>query len=66
MTAKEFVKSKYPNARAEKHKSGLTKGMQETYWLIRDGRNTMYMAEGSTETNAWVTAKLKIQGIEIP
>ena len=57
MTAKEYVKSKVPNARAEKHKAGMIKGMQETYYLIRDGRNTMYMASGKTESNAWVNAK---------
>lgn len=34
MTAKEFVKSKIPKAKAERHVSGR----QEVYWLIRDGR----------------------------
>jgi hypothetical protein len=57
MTAKEFVKSKVPNARAERHKRGMIKGMQEIYYLIREGRNTMYMASGKTEINAWVNAK---------
>lgn len=57
MTAKEFVKSKVPNARSERHISGMIKGLQEVYYLIRDGRNTMYMAIGKTESNAWVNAK---------
>lgn len=57
MTAKEFVKSKYPNARAERQVSGRIKGMQEVYWLIRIGRDTMYFAIGKSESNAWVVAK---------
>ena len=57
MTAKEFVKERYPNARAERQVRGMIKGMQEVYDLIRDGRNTMYMASGKSESNAWVNAK---------
>lgn len=57
MTAKEFVKERYPNARAERQVRGMIKGMQEVYYLIRDGRNTMYMASGKSESNAWVNAK---------
>ena len=57
MTAKEFVKERYPNARAERQVRGVIKGMQEVYYLIRDGRNTMYMASGKSESNAWVNAK---------
>jgi len=60
MTAKEFVKEKYPNARAERQVRGMIKGMQEVYYLIRDGRNTMYMASGKSESNAWVNAKKDI------
>lgn len=60
MTAKEFVKSKMPNARAERHVRGMIKGMQEVYWLIRDGRQTMYFASGKSESNAWVEAKKRI------
>jgi hypothetical protein len=58
MTAKEFVKEKFPNARVEKHVKGRIVG--EPYWLIRDGRATMYMAIGTSESNAWVNAKNKI------
>lgn len=57
MTAKEFVKSKVPNASAERQVQGRIKGLQEVYYLIREGRNTMYMASGKTESNAWVNAK---------
>lgn len=60
MTSKEFVKSKIPKARAERHVAGRIKGMQEVYWLIRDGRQTMYFASGKTESNAWVQAKKRI------
>lgn len=60
MTAKEFVKSKMPNARAERHVRGMVKGMQGVYWLIRDGRQTMYFASGKSESNAWVEAKKRI------
>ena len=60
MTAKEFVKERYPNARAERHVRGMIKGVQDVYYLIRDGRNTMYMASGKSESNAWVNAKKDI------
>lgn len=60
MTAKEFVKSKMPNAKAERYK---TNG-NETYWLIRDGKNYMYFCEGNTESNAWVNAKKKIIALD--
>jgi len=60
MTAKEFVKERYPKARAERQRTGSNTTFGETYWLIRDGRETMYMAEGKTESNAWVNAKKKI------
>jgi hypothetical protein len=63
MTAKEFVKTKVPNARVERQYiiynivRGRIKGLQEVYYLIRDGRSTMYMGSGKTESNAWVNAK---------
>ena len=60
MTAKEFVKERYPNARAERQVRGMIKGMLEVYYLIRDGRNTMYIASGKSESNAWVNAKKNI------
>ena len=60
MTAKEYVKEYYPTARAERQVSGMIKGMQEVYWLIRMAGATMYFAEGKTESNAWVNAKKQI------
>lgn len=60
MTAKEFVKERYPKARAERHRTGSNTTYGETYWLIRNGRETMYMASGKSESNAWVNAKKKI------
>lgn len=60
MTAKEFVKQHMPNARAERHVQGRIRGMGKPYWLIRNGRETMYFAEGKSESNAWVNAKQRI------
>jgi hypothetical protein len=57
MTAKQFVRSKYPTARCEKHMQGKIKAIQKPYYLIRVAGNTMYMAEGTSESNAWVNAK---------
>ena len=57
MTAKEFVKSKIPNAHSERHAHDMIKGLQEVYWLIRDGRSSGYMAIGKSESNAWLNAK---------
>lgn len=53
MTAKEYVKSVYPKARKERH----TTGTNETYYLIRNGNEFMYIADGKTESKAWVKAK---------
>jgi len=63
MTAKEYVRSKMPHAMAERHVEGRIVG--KPYWLIRDGRNTMYFAVGKTESNAWVEAKNKLMKIEM-
>lgn len=57
MKAKDFVKSKFPKAKAERHWTNR----REVYFLIRDGRNTMYMAEGSTESKAWANAKVVVE-----
>jgi len=64
MTAKEFVKSRIPTARAESHLSGRIKGMQTKYWLIRKVGETMYIASGTSESNAWVNAKKLLLEIE--
>ena len=57
MTAKEYVKSKVPHARSERHRAGRIKGMQETYYLIRDSGHSGYISSGKTESNAWANAK---------
>ena len=56
MTAKEYVKQHYPSARAEKQVTNA----HEVYWLIRPKSGEMYMADGKSESNAWVNAKKKI------
>lgn len=58
MTAKEFVIERVPNAKSERQVRGSVKGFNSTYYLIRDGRNTMYIASGDTESQAWKNAKL--------
>lgn len=60
MTAKEFVKQHYPKATSERQVRGRIKGLQEVYYLIRDGRSTGYMASGKTEREAWVNVKKNI------
>jgi hypothetical protein len=57
MKAKEFVKRRIPKATAEKQVSGFINGLQKTYWLIRERGNSMYLAEGFDENNAWSNAK---------
>jgi len=53
MTAKEFVKSKYPKAKKERH---VTRD-RRVYFLIRNGNDYMYLSSGDTESKAWVNAK---------
>lgn len=57
MTAKEFCLQYKPELRAEYHKHGRIKGMEEKYFLIRELGKTMYYASGSTESKAWKQAK---------
>lgn len=64
MTAKEFVKERMPRAYAERQVRGRIKGMQEVYWLVRERGQTMYIASGKTESNAWVNAKKAIEESE--
>lgn len=54
-SSKEFVLSKYPEARCETFVIGVT------YRCIYTGRNTK-LGQGKTEINAWVNAKKQIQG----
>ena len=63
MTSKEFVLQRVPNAKPERHVTGY--GLfKSVYYLIRDGRNTMYLSEGETESKAWVNAKQRLIEIE--
>ena len=64
MKNKDYVIDKMPNAKAERQVQGRIKGLQRVYWLIRDGRNTMYFAEGETEAKAWKSAKERIVSLE--
>ncbi len=63
MTAEQFVKQKFPHARAERYMNGRIKGMQTPYYLVwsdltsRGGRR---LSEGKTKSNAWVNAKNNI------
>jgi hypothetical protein len=53
MTAKEYVKSHYPKARAERQIGNDKK----VYWLVRPELHIMYIATGKTESKAWTNAK---------
>lgn len=53
MNNKEYVQLRYPKAQAERQKGNDGR----VYWLIRNGRQTMYMASGDTEAKAWKEAK---------
>ena len=64
MTAKEFVKSRFPKARAEKQYAFAMIG-KRAYYLIRNGDDYMYMASGETESKAWVNTKKMIEKNEI-
>jgi len=58
MKAKEFVKSKYPNAKAKKYRNHGP--FNKAYWLIwsdYQSENPIRLSEGKTESNAWVNAK---------
>ena len=57
MKAKDFVLQKYPTARSERVVSGRVKGFKKVYYLIRERGEQMYLAQGTSESNAWVNAK---------
>ncbi len=61
MTAKEFVRSKIPNARAERQKQRN----REVYWLIRPDTHDMYIASESTEQKAWNKAKKYLEDLTV-
>lgn len=67
MTSEKFVKSKYPNARIERYKSGKIKGMQSIYyltWSDFQSRNPKRLSEGDTKSQAWKNAKENIERYE--
>lgn len=53
MTNKEIVKSILPNAEQESHVAGFER---RRYYLIRNGRDSMYLSEGKTVAEAWKNA----------
>ena len=59
MTAKEFVKSKLPTAKAE-YQYALTLMGKRKYWLIRERGNYMYVSSGESEYKAWSNAKKRL------
>lgn len=61
MKAKDFVKKYYPKARSEKQ---ITNG-GETYYLIRNGIDTMYLTNGKTESKAWNKLKERLINLKM-
>lgn len=65
MKAKDFVKSRFPKAKAERHVSGgRVKGMGKPYYLIRPATHEMWIGNGDTESKAWIDAKERIMDRE--
>ena len=58
MTAKEYVKEKYPKARVEFYKSNSSLG--GGHWLCWTEFRGDRLSEGKTASNAWVNAKKRI------
>lgn len=60
MTSKNFVLSKMPKVKIEKHHSGIIGG--KPYWLIRDGREYMYfICSEISAKDAWDKAKERLE-----
>lgn len=59
MTAKEFVKTHYPNALARKYEqgSGVVKALRETYFLCTNGYHGDRLGIGNTVAKCWGNAK---------
>ena len=53
MKSKEIVLSLFPGAKQESHVTGFPR---RRYYLIRNNREYMYMAEGETAAKAWKNA----------
>ena len=69
MSNKEIIQAILPNAKIESHTQGILK---QKYYLIRNGREYMPIADGETPAKAWKNAlpyvlqraKLAISNIE--
>lgn len=60
MTAKEFVKSKFPRARAEKYQQGKIRYGSSTYYIVWSELRGQRLATADTEGKAWTAAKKNI------
>jgi len=61
MKAKEFVLQKYPAAIIKTQKWGKIKGQKQTRYYIHDsGNDSLLIASGTSESNAWANAKQSI------
>jgi hypothetical protein len=62
MTAKEFVKERYPKAQVKKYEwgSGLEKRLRQVYYLCWSEHRGIRLSEGTSESNAWTNAKKDI------
>ena len=57
MTAKEFVKLRFPKARVQNYKTNNVFD-KNGYWLCwADHTGSKRLSEGKSESNAWVNAK---------
>lgn len=56
MKAKDYVSSFLPKVKEEKH----LKNNKKSYWIIRNGRQTMPMSSGETKKEAWDNAREKL------
>lgn len=59
MTPKEYVISKYPNAKAEKNYD-FGKAYKH-HWIIRNGYSYEFFSTGKTESEAWENSKKLIE-----
>ena len=57
LSAEDFVKSILPKAKSERQ----TTNGGESYYLIREGMQTMYLASGKTKSEAWENAKMVVE-----
>jgi hypothetical protein len=58
MKSKDIVQAILPRTKAEKQKTNGAFGTH--YFLVRNGRDTMYLGQGDTEAQAWADALPKV------